>query len=270
MLNNDKLYLQQRNNRKIMAENTQPTKSQRDKVRERVGSSRPDLNMDDEEAVYGAISEDYDNYDNIQKENEGYRKREQDFADFITSGEHNGEYWEGLANGKDLFEIAVSIHGRDNLLEYLQSEDAIKKYEAADQAYKDKLAKNKELEEASQKNLDETNTKLNQAVDEGRFSEDEATKAIEGLLDIADAIKLNICEPEWVEMWLKAQAYDHDVESARSEGRLDGINEGIDTQMSNRRARRGGSGPSMPVGAGGSSKDKGKAGGSIAEQLFNQ
>ena len=252
-----------------MAENPQPTKSHRDRVRERVGANRPDLNMDDEEAVYGAISEDYDNYDNVQKENEGYRKRERDFADFITSGEHNGEYWEGLANGKDLFEIAVGIHGRDNLLEYLQSEDAVKKYEEADNAYKEKLAKNRELEEASSKNLEETDTMLNQAIEEGRFTEDECKQAIEGLLDMADELKLNVCKPEYVEMWLKANAYDRDVESARKEGREDGLNEGIDKQMANRREKRGGSGPNMPVGAGSSNKERSGKGGSIAEQLFS-
>lgn len=252
-----------------MAENTQPTVSHRDKVRARVGASRPELNMDDEEAVYGAISEDYDNYDNIQKENEGYKKRERDFADFITSGEHNGEYWEGLANGKDLFEIAVGIHGRDNLLEYLQSEEAIKKYEEADNAYKEKIAKNKELEEASQKNLEETDAALNKAVEEGRFTEEEANNAIEGLLDLADALKMNVCKPEWIEMWLKAQSYDHDVESARSEGHADGVNEGIDKQMSSRREKRGGGGPNMPVGAGGSNAEKKQTGGTIADKLFN-
>lgn len=252
-----------------MAENPQSTKSHRDKVRERVGANRPDLNMDDEEAVYGAISEDYDNYDNIQKENEGYRKREQDFADFITSGEHNGEYWEGLANGKDLFEIAVGIHGRESLLEYLQSDEAIKKYEAADNAYKEKIAKNKELEEAASKNLAETDEKINKAIADGLFTEDEATKAIEGLLDIADAVKLNICEPEWIAMWLKAQAYDNDVESARKEGREEGVNEGIDKQMRSRREKRGGNGPSMPVGAGGANAEKPKQGGTIAQQLFS-
>lgn len=252
-----------------MAENTQPTKSKRDKVRERVGASRPDLNMEDEEAVYGAISEDYDNYDNIQKENEGYRQRERDFADFITSGEHNGEYWEGLANGRDLFEIAVGIHGRENLLEYLQSEEAVKKYEAADAAYKEKLAKNRELEESASRNLSETDEKINKAIADGLFTEDEAEKAIEGLLDIADAIKLNVCEPDWIAMWLKAQAYDDDVESARQEGREEGVNEGIDKQMRTRREKRGGGGPSMPVGAGGASAERPKQGGSLASQLFS-
>lgn len=46
----------------------QNVKSKRDSFRERLAQRYPDLNMDDDEAVYGQLSTDYDQYDqNKQK-----------------------------------------------------------------------------------------------------------------------------------------------------------------------------------------------------------
>lgn len=255
-----------------MATENQANKSKRDLVRERVGKNRPDVNMDDEEAVYGAISDDYDHYDQengrLTEENGNYKKREQQFADWITSGENNGEYFEGMMNGEDLFEVAARIHGYDALLEYLQSDEARNKYKKASEAFEAKKEENSKLEAECEKNLDETNSALSQAVDEGRFSEDDAKNAIEGLLDICDGLKVNVCKPEWIEMWLKANNYDSDIEASRKEGYTEGMNEGVDKQMRQRKSNRGAGKTNMPVGAGGANQSNKPSGGSLAQQLM--
>ena len=258
-----------------MAENTQVTKSKKDTFNERVLSKRPDLNIDNEDEYYAALSEDYDNYDNqtkaLTEENERYKNNEKMIVDFVTANKNNGMYLDDLMNGKDIFESAVSRHGYDGVLEYLQSEEAREKYRAADEEYRNRLDRNKALDEESTKNLAKTDKALLAAIEEGRFTRDECTKAIDFLMDINDGLNVNHCKPEWIEMALKAMNHDNDVETAREEGRVDGVNEGVEKQMRNKKVSGVPSNsPSMPVGAGGKNpigKNNGKSS-TLAGALF--
>lgn len=257
-----------------MATENQDNRSKKERMWDRLSKSKPDLNMEDEEAVYGSIYDDYDHFEGENKrlsdENEEYKQREKQFGDWITSGEHNGEYFEGMMNGDDVFETATMIHGYDALLEYLQSEEARKKYKKANEEFEKRKAENKKLEEESQANLENTNNELAAAVSDGRFTEEQAKEAIIGLFDICDGLNVKVCKPEWVEMWIKAKSHDADVDAARKEGREEGVNEGIDRQIQQRRANRGQNRPSMPVGAGGSGgKRSGGDGGSLASMLMS-
>lgn len=258
-----------------MAKETETPKSHRDTVRERMGKNRPELDLDDEEAFYGAIGEDMDRMDTLDSENQRltaenneYQKQNQQFSDFVNAGEHNGEYFEAMMNGEDIFAAATRIHGREGLLEYLQSEEAQEKYKKDHEAYLERLKKDKELKGEMAKNLEETDNAINAAIEAGKFTADEAKEAISGLFEMADAMEINSCKPEWIEMWLKANKYDAAVDEAREEGRAEGVNEGINKQRSDKR-KASQQQVNMPIGGGGAPAGKKKeGGGSLASQLF--
>lgn len=56
----------------------QNVKSKRDSFRERLAQRYPDLNMDDDEAVYGQLSTDYDQYDQNKQKMDDFNKMLQD------------------------------------------------------------------------------------------------------------------------------------------------------------------------------------------------
>ena len=52
----------------------QNVKSKRDSFRERLAQRYPDLNMDDDEAVFNQIATDYDQYDQSKKKKSAFFK----------------------------------------------------------------------------------------------------------------------------------------------------------------------------------------------------
>ena len=56
----------------------QNVKSKRDSFRERLAQRYPDLNMDDDGAVYGQLSTDYDQYDQNKQKMDDFNKMLQD------------------------------------------------------------------------------------------------------------------------------------------------------------------------------------------------
>lgn len=257
-----------------MEKDNQTPKTKKDTFMERYSSRHPDVNAEDEESFYGGISDDYDQYENenstLKSENERYRKNESDLIGRISAGEDNGAYLDGMMNGKHVLETAIEIHGRDGLMEYLQDESLAEKFMEADKRHKDSIDKNNKLREESEKNAEQTDADISAAIEAGRFTQEEANEAIEGILDICDGITLNICKPEWIEMWLSAKNHDSDVDNAREEGRMDGVNEGIEKQMAKRKSATAPAGkPSMPVGGGGrTDKEERKRGGSLSSMLM--
>lgn len=257
-----------------MADTVQSTKSKKDIFNERLSSKRPELNLEDEDAYYGAISEDYDNFENQAKtlgdENERYKSNEKQLVDFATANKNNGMYLDDLMNGKDIFASAVERHGYEGVLEYLQSEEAREKYKQEDDNYRAKLEKSKALDDEAEANRQETDKNLLAAIESGKFTREECEKAIDFLMDINDGLNVNHCEVSWIEMALKAMNHDSDVDNAREEGRIEGVNQGVEKQMKKKsKDAVPNNMPSMPVGAGGKKSIGGsKKDGSLSGVLF--
>lgn len=257
-----------------MAENVQSAKSKKDSFNERLLANRPELNLEDEDAYYGAINEDYDNYENnaksLKEENERYKDNERQLVEFATANKNNGLYLDDLMSGKDIFASAIERHGYDGVLEYLQSDEAREKYQQEEENYRARLEKSKKLDEEASLNREETDKNLMSAIEAGEFTREDCEKAIDFLMDINDGLNVNHCEVEWIKMALNAMNHDADVDNAREEGRIEGVNEGVEKQMRKKSKDSAPSNlPSMPVGAGGKKSIGGaKRGGSLSEMLL--
>lgn len=256
-----------------MAENAQTAKSKRDTFRESHAKRHPELNMDDEEAMYGSIAEDYGNYDNqiaeLTESNNKYKKDQDDFIAAMASGEDNGAYIDGMMNGRDMWDTAIGIHGYDGLLEYLNNPETREKYKNAEERHKKQIEDNKAFKKEREANAAKTDEEISAAIEAGEFTEQDYNDAIDGLLDIADGISLNVVKPEWVKMWISAKNHDNDVDAAREEGRMDGLNQGIEKNIGRRKKNESEGQPQMPVGVGGkNAKENTRNGGSLSSLLF--
>lgn len=59
--------------------NNQGVKSKRESFRERLASRYPDLDMNDEDAVYNQLSTDYDHYDQNKQKMDGFNQMLQEY-----------------------------------------------------------------------------------------------------------------------------------------------------------------------------------------------
>ena len=84
----------------------QNVKSKRDSFRERLAQRYPDLNMDDEEAVFNQIATDYDQYDQS-------KKKMDDFNNMLKENPHAPGLVTGLITKKN------ADGGDFNLIDYL-------------------------------------------------------------------------------------------------------------------------------------------------------
>lgn len=259
-----------------MAENTQTPKSKRDTFRESHTKRHPELNWDDEEAVYGSINDDYGNFDNqineLTESNNRYKKDQDDFIAAISSGENNGEYIDGMMNGREPLDTAIGIHGYDGLIEYLSDPETREAYIEADKRHQEKLDKQKKFEEEKAKNAEETDAAIGAAIEAGEFTMEEYNEAVNGLFDIADGITLNVCKPEWIKMWLAAKNHDADVDAARAKGELDGRNAGIEENIRKTKNTNNDGKKAMPIGVGGKpvSQKPNANDGKLAGMLFSK
>lgn len=208
----------------------------------------------DDEDMYRRLGEDFDNYDNqvaeLSASNDRYKKDQEDLLKAVNANKDNGRYLEGMMNGEDFLSTAIGIHGYDGLIEYLQSEEAREKYREADEKHKAELAKSEELNKEAMANAEQTEKDIQQAIDGKRFTEEEFASALEELYGMADGLELNVCKPEWIEMVLAARNRDNDVAKAREEGRKQGVTEGLEKNL---KQKKGTNKPqsAMPVNLGG-------------------
>ncbi len=260
-------------NCEINMANDNLNKSKRETFIEKYRSHRPELPEDDEEAMYGALSEDFDEYDrqmsDLRASNDKYKKDQDDFLKAIASNPDNARYIEGMMNGEDWLSTSIAIHGYDGLIDYLSSEEAREKYKEADAKHKAQLAKSEELDKESAANAEKTDADIAAAIESGRFTREQYEEALGELFDITDGLELNVCKPEWIEMVIAAKNHDTDMEKAREEGRKSGRNEGLEANLAKRRKSSApAGGPQMPVNMGGrTSGEKQKRGSSIADLL---
>lgn len=98
-----------------MAQPTQPTdnqavESKRDNFMKRLRGKYPDKQFDDDEAVYGQINDDYDEYDGQLKR---YKDEEQALVDMFNKDERSAAFLSDWHKGEDPVSALVRRFGRD-------------------------------------------------------------------------------------------------------------------------------------------------------------
>jgi hypothetical protein len=164
----------------------QNVKSKRDSFRERLAQRYPDLNMDDDEAVYNQIATDYDQYDQS-------KKRMDDFNNMLKENPHAPGLVTGLITKKN------ADGGDFNLIDYLIDElgqDYIEAINGDDEARKRLKASEKEKLDASEKlakgketlaaNMEQEDKELDAAMKEAKIKPEAIKDLIEWMYKRSD------------------------------------------------------------------------------------
>lgn len=216
-------------------------RSNRDLYREEYGRRYPDMDMDDEEAMYGKGMENLSRLDMYEKGNKNISDaigNNTALAGLLVAASHGEDPWEWLAEnlGVDMIEIAQDPAKAKKISE------AIGKF---NKSQADAAETKKQREENVRKSLEE----FKAYVQEKGIGEEEALqKWVAFNEDLTRmAIEYNITKDDF-RKWDNGRSYDQDIETARQEGAVSGRNEKISEQLREGRGNR-----NMPPTLGGTS-----------------
>ena len=230
----------------------QNVKSKRDSFRERLAQRYPDLNMDDDEAVFQQIATDYDQYDQS-------KKKMDDFNNMLKENPHAPGLVTGLvtkknADGGDfnLIDYLIDELGQDYIEAINGDEEARKRLKASEKEKLDaseKLAKGKEKLAANMKQED---NELNEAMKEAKIKPESITDLIEWMYKrskdgedhdddgfVWRAARYDLKKADFLRLF-QIKDFDKAVADAEERGYKRGKNEKIDQQKQLHDGRQGG------------------------------
>jgi len=220
----------------IMAEvENQQVKTKREAMMERLKGRNPDLNLDDDEAVMGAISDDYDNYDS---ELNGYKEREKAFSDMFTADPRSASFLTSWRNGDDPVVVLVRQFGTD-IKDAIDDPERQEQIAAANKEFVERVAKEKELDDIYQQNIAQSLQAIDELQAKNNLTDDQVDEAMTLIMTIANNAIVGKFTPETIDMAMKAINHDLDVAAAEHVGEVRGKNAKIDEKL---RKQTGGDG----------------------------
>ena len=211
----------------------QEVKTKRQLLNERLTQRYPDMDFSDEENFYGRISDDYDDYD---KNIAGYQEREKTFSDLFSADPRAAHFLTNWRNGSDPVIELVRNFGTE-IKDAIDDPERLKEIAEANKEFVAKVAKEKELEEAYQANLNERLKTNDDMQKKSGISDEDVDKAMALLGQIVADGVVGKFTPESIQLALKAINHDADVAAANEEGMVAGKNTKVEEKL--RKSKKG-------------------------------
>lgn len=216
-----------------MAENN-AVKSRREQHLERLRKRNPEKKFEDDEEIFGQISDDYDHF---EEENGAMREREKAFSDMFIRNPKSARLMMEWKDGKDPVASLIRIYGKDEILSAIEDPERLEAIEEANREFAEKVAKNDEYEAQYEKNLPESLRAIEEWSRAEGISDDEIDEAVTALSRVCGDFILGKITPDTIKMMLNALNHDADVAEAQKEGEVAGKNAKIVEKM--RRSKKG-------------------------------
>lgn len=207
-------------------------KSRREQHLERLRKKYPEKQFEDDEAIFGQISDDYDQF---EQENGAMRERENAFSEMFTKNPKSARLMMDWKDGKDPVASLIRIYGKEDILAAIDDPERLDAIEAANREFAERVAKNDEYEAQYEKNLPESLRAIERWSGEQGIGDDAIDEAISALSKICGDFILGKIEPDTVKMMINALNHDADVANAQEEGEVAGRNARIVEKMRNSR-----------------------------------
>ena len=127
----------------------QDTKTKRDLALERLKTRHPNTEYVDDEAMYGAINDDYDA---DQKALQGYKDNEKAMGDWLGSDPEAATFLQAMKAGKSPYAELIRTHGED-AIDYYSDPDNADEIASAQSEFLQNAANGKKLQEEYDKNM---------------------------------------------------------------------------------------------------------------------
>ena len=222
----------------MATENTK--KTGREKLLERLRGRNPELNIEDDEAVSGQISSDYDQMDQREQEREK-------FKEMLSSNPYAAPIITGLATGKnddgsdfDLAEWFID-NEPDMLIDMIEGNPKTKeRYTKMRDERKKKAEEDAAFDAEADQRLQAMDAELDAAAAEAGYKPEDTRELMEwlfgkgGLLDRAKSFDLK--KDDFLQI-IRIKDRDKDIEKATNDGYVRGKNEKIDVTQHKRGQR---------------------------------
>ena len=206
----------------------QEVKSKRDLVGERLKKKYPDREYADDEALFGQINDDYDEYENtLNEKNEAENKLTNMFSQYPQSA----RFISDMANGTNPWVAMVEQLGMDGITDIFENPKYKEELAKAQEEHVKRLARANDLEKEYKTNLSASLEMLQQAQDELGLGDEQIDQAVDLLMAIANDAIVGKFSRESLDMALKALNHDADMATAREEGAVEGRNAKIEEKL---------------------------------------
>ncbi len=204
--------------------------SRRDKHIDRLRKKYPDKRFEDDDEIFGQISDDYDQFEESQE-------HEKAFSEMFYKNPKAARLMMEWKDGKDPVASLISIYGKEDILGAIDDPSRLEAIEAANKEFADKVAKSDEFEAQYEKNFPESAKAVDAWAEAQGVSEDMVNTIGAKLAEICGDFILGKFTPETFEMIMKAMNHDMDVANAQEEGEVAGRNAKITENL--RRSKKG-------------------------------
>lgn len=216
-----------------MAENN-PVRSRREQHIERLRKKYPEKQFEDDEAIFGQISDDYDQF---EEENQSMKDREKAFANLFNSNPKSARLMMEWKDGKDPVASLIRIYGKGSITEALDDPSKLEAIEEANKEFADRVAKNKEFDAQYEKNLPKSLQAIEKWASEEHISDDEIDNIATSLAKICGDFIVGKIEISTMQMLRNGINHDSDVANAQEEGEVAGRNAKITENL--RKSKKG-------------------------------
>lgn len=198
---------------------------------DRIKAKKPDLNIEDEESLYGSINDDYDSYDG---ELNGYKENEGKLLNAFNKDPRVASLFLAMTKDENPLLYLIDNFGQDDIRTALDDPEMKDKIVEKHNAYLERQLKNSKMEEEAKQNIIVSLDALEEAKGELGCGDEDADKAFEMFAQIQeDALVGKISKDTWM-IILKGITHDADMESAAYEAEIKGRNSKIDGEKKKR------------------------------------
>lgn len=198
-------------------------KSKRDQHLERMRKKYPEKKFEDDEEIYGQISDDYDQY---EQELDGYRGREKKLSDMFAADPRSAQLLTDMHNGQDPVIGLVRNFGQE-IRDVLDDPEMQDKIAEAQKDFMERTAKSKKLDEEYESNMDATLESLRQYQQSQGLSDEDIDNICAAWLQIVRDGVMGKLTSETITLIANALNHDADVANAQQEGEVAGRNSKI-------------------------------------------
>lgn len=218
----------------------QQVKSKRELIGERLRNKYPDREYADDEAIFGQIGDDYDEYEKML---DGAREREQKLVDLFNTNPHGAHFLTDMVRGDDPWCGLIERIGLDGMTDMINDPAKREAFAESNRKFMERVAREKELEAEYDSNLEESLRMFERKQAEMGLSDEVVDQVADFLKQIANEVILGKFTEENFDMALKALNHDKDIEAASLEGEIRGRNTRVEERL--RRAARSDGAPSL-------------------------
>lgn len=202
----------------------EPQLSKRDAFRQRISSSNPDLNMDDEDAYYDHMSKTMDEYD-------GYKKNSQRLRDSMSKSPAMAEMLLAARDQEGFDPVVWMVQQRGlDLQAAMEDPEYADKIAKARAEYQERESNGKALVEDMKSNLPNTLSEQRKALEDAGMG-DQFDSVVGSIFQLADDISHGKWDTQVGVLLAKGGQFDGAVNNAREEGMAAGLNTKVDDKL---------------------------------------